>query len=88
MDNPSNVFLSGSDLLIGNSHVGLGIGLTPAAGGAGSHFQFASPSLYTSASTLGFASPGKPVDVYKTSKSPEHSPVLPLQRLGVPRQRN
>ncbi|MGA8744986.1 MAG: hypothetical protein WB507_03880 [Solirubrobacterales bacterium] len=73
MDNPSNVFLSGSDLLIGNSHVGLGIGLTPAAGGAGSHFQFASPSLYTSASTLGFASPGKPVDVYETLENPQNT---------------
>jgi hypothetical protein len=70
MDGPSNVLLSGPDLLISNSHVGLGIGTTPAAGGPGSHLDFSSPSLYTNASSLGFASPGNPVEVYGTLGSP------------------
>jgi hypothetical protein len=73
MDSPSNVLLSGPDLLISNSHVGLGFGTTPAAGGPGSNFEFSSPSLYTEGSSLGFASAGHPVEVYWTDTDPEHT---------------
>jgi hypothetical protein len=64
MGQPNTVLLSGSNFLIGASHVGAGIGETPTDGLGGSSLTFKDPSLYSLDATLGLAGPGDPVEAY------------------------
>jgi hypothetical protein len=68
---PTNVLLSGSTLLIGAFNPGLGFSTTPAAGGAGANFEFASPgSGGVATSSLGLDGSGNPVEAYWNLSDP------------------
>ena len=65
MGEPNSVLLSGSNFLIGTSHVGVGFDVTPVSGGASSGFDFSVENgVYSLDASLGLASPGNPVEVY------------------------
>jgi hypothetical protein len=68
---PSNILLSGSNLLISGSNAGLGFSTTPAAGGSGANFSFASPgSGGVAGSSMGLDGSGNPVEAYWTLSNP------------------
>ncbi len=70
--NPTNVFLSGSNLLIGAYNVGVGFSATPAAGGAGTNFSFLNPGPGgVGSSSMGLDSSGNPVEVYWNLGEPD-----------------
>ena len=72
--NPTNVFLAGTELLIGAFNPGLGFSTTPAAGGPGAHFEFASPGVGgVATSSLGLDSSGNPVEAYWNLSDPDYS---------------
>jgi hypothetical protein len=69
--NPSSVLLRGSELLIGADNAGLGFSETPAAGGAGHGFSFASPGVGgVAGSSLALDSSGNPVEAYWNLSNP------------------
>ncbi len=62
---PNSVLLSGSEFLIGTSHVGVGFDATPVGGGASSGFDLnVENAVYSLDASLGLANPGNPVEVY------------------------
>jgi hypothetical protein len=65
MTEPNSVLLSGSEFLIGSSHVGAGFGEVPVSGAGNTGFEFAVGSApYTGQANLALAAPGDPVETY------------------------